>query len=176
MNLFCIKGSRNAKSAFWKCFLGSYGFCSLAPSTVNPLWVCRVAFLRWFWEPCNYASVMGEKVRVGHSWRQLQLLLKERETGKESDTAIIQGSRVFWRRPEWVWKVFLIQWSLRSFFFFFLTETVHRHMQHYEVEYLQFAFRWMNNLLMRELPLRCTIRLWDTYQVHTHTLTHLCRC
>lgn len=35
----------------------------------------------------------------------------------------------------------------------------------YEVEYLQFAFRWMNNLLMRELPLRCTIRLWDTYQV-----------
>ncbi|KAK1906508.1 TBC1 domain family member 22B [Dissostichus eleginoides] len=43
-------------------------------------------------------------------------------------------------------------------------ESVHRHMQQYEVEYLQFAFRWMNNLLMRELPLRCTIRLWDTYQ------------
>lgn len=44
-------------------------------------------------------------------------------------------------------------------------------MQHYEVEYLQFAFRWMNNLLMRELPLRCTIRLWDTYQVtHYHWL------
>ncbi|XDV25333.1 hypothetical protein PO909_029264 [Leuciscus waleckii] len=43
---------------------------------------------------------------------------------------------------------------------------VHRHMQQYEVEYLQFAFRWMNNLLMRELPLRCTIRLWDTYQLH----------
>ena len=41
-------------------------------------------------------------------------------------------------------------------------------MQQYEVEYLQFAFRWMNNLLMRELPLRCTIRLWDTYQVNTH--------
>lgn len=49
--------------------------------------------------------------------------------------------------------------------FLFLTETIHRHMQQYEVEYLQFAFRWMNNLLMRELPLRCTIRLWDTYQV-----------
>nr|DBA33921.1 TPA: hypothetical protein GDO54_001540 [Pyxicephalus adspersus] len=42
---------------------------------------------------------------------------------------------------------------------------VHHHLQKYEVEYLQFAFRWMNNLLMRELPLRCTIRLWDTYQV-----------
>ncbi|PWS20841.1 hypothetical protein DKP78_26690, partial [Enterococcus faecium] len=31
------------------------------------------------------------------------------------------------------------------------------------VEYLQFALRWMNNLLIRELPLRCVIRLWDTY-------------
>uniref|UniRef100_A0A8C9SF74 TBC1 domain family, member 22a n=1 Tax=Scleropages formosus TaxID=113540 RepID=A0A8C9SF74_SCLFO len=46
-----------------------------------------------------------------------------------------------------------------------IDESVHRHMQKYEVEYLQFAFRWMNNLLMRELPLRCTIRLWDTYQL-----------
>ncbi|KAK5602551.1 hypothetical protein CRENBAI_008990 [Crenichthys baileyi] len=46
-----------------------------------------------------------------------------------------------------------------------IDESVHRHMQQYEVEYLQFAFRWMNNLLMRELPLRCTIRLWDTYQI-----------
>ena len=31
------------------------------------------------------------------------------------------------------------------------------------MEYMQFAFRWMNNLLMREIPLRCTIRLWDAY-------------
>lgn len=54
-----------------------------------------------------------------------------------------------------------------------LTECVHRHMQQYEVEYLQFAFRWMNNLLMRELPLRCTIRLWDTYQVHAYNKTWL---
>ena len=46
-----------------------------------------------------------------------------------------------------------------------LSEQVHSHFRRYEVEYLQFAFRWMNNLLMRELPLRCTIRLWDTYQV-----------
>ena len=29
--------------------------------------------------------------------------------------------------------------------------------------YLQFSFRWMNCLLMREVPLRCAIRLWDTY-------------
>ncbi|KAM3859076.1 TBC1 domain family member 22A [Diretmus argenteus] len=50
--------------------------------------------------------------------------------------------------------------------------SVHRHMQHYEVEYLQFAFRWMNNLLMRELPLRCTIRLWDTYQAEPEGFSH----
>uniref|UniRef100_A0A671KSB5 Rab-GAP TBC domain-containing protein n=1 Tax=Sinocyclocheilus anshuiensis TaxID=1608454 RepID=A0A671KSB5_9TELE len=49
---------------------------------------------------------------------------------------------------------------------------VHRHMQQYEVEYLQFAFRWMNNLLMRELPLRCTIRLWDTYQAEPEGFSH----
>ena len=33
------------------------------------------------------------------------------------------------------------------------------------VDYLQFAFRWMNNLLMREFPLKCVIRLWDSYLV-----------
>ncbi|NXA51373.1 TB22A protein, partial [Nothocercus julius] len=45
-----------------------------------------------------------------------------------------------------------------------IDEQVHRHLDEHEVKYLQFAFRWMNNLLMREVPLRCTIRLWDTYQ------------
>uniref|UniRef100_A0A672MZD0 TBC1 domain family member 22B-like n=1 Tax=Sinocyclocheilus grahami TaxID=75366 RepID=A0A672MZD0_SINGR len=53
-----------------------------------------------------------------------------------------------------------------------IDETVHRHMQQYEVEYLQFAFRWMNNLLMRELPLRCTIRLWDTCQAEPEGFSH----
>uniref|UniRef100_A0AAY4DCD7 Rab-GAP TBC domain-containing protein n=1 Tax=Denticeps clupeoides TaxID=299321 RepID=A0AAY4DCD7_9TELE len=53
-----------------------------------------------------------------------------------------------------------------------IDETVHRHMQQFEVEYLQFAFRWMNNLLMRELPLRCTIRLWDTYQAEPEGFSH----
>uniref|UniRef100_A0A8C2I5W4 TBC1 domain family member 22A n=1 Tax=Cyprinus carpio TaxID=7962 RepID=A0A8C2I5W4_CYPCA len=53
-----------------------------------------------------------------------------------------------------------------------IDETVHCHMQQYEVEYLQFAFRWMNNLLMRELPLRCTIRLWDTYQAEPEGFSH----
>ncbi|XP_006164680.1 TBC1 domain family member 22A isoform X4 [Tupaia chinensis] len=46
-----------------------------------------------------------------------------------------------------------------------IDEQVHRHLDQHEVRYLQFAFRWMNNLLMREVPLHCTIRLWDTYQL-----------
>ncbi|EFO23216.2 TBC domain-containing protein [Loa loa] len=40
---------------------------------------------------------------------------------------------------------------------------LHRHLEAHGVEYLQFAFRWMNNVLMREIPLRATIRLWDTF-------------
>ncbi|KAL3115814.1 hypothetical protein niasHT_007819 [Heterodera trifolii] len=40
---------------------------------------------------------------------------------------------------------------------------LHSHFESNGVEFLQFSFRWMNNLLMREIPLRATIRLWDTY-------------
>lgn len=40
---------------------------------------------------------------------------------------------------------------------------MHNHLQIHGVDYLQFSFRWMNNLLTRELPLHSTIRLWDTY-------------
>ncbi|XP_069489527.1 TBC1 domain family member 22B [Ambystoma mexicanum] len=53
-----------------------------------------------------------------------------------------------------------------------IDDQVHKHFAKYEVEYLQFAFRWMNNLLMRELPLRCTIRLWDTYQAESEGFSH----
>ncbi|XP_062854580.1 TBC1 domain family member 22B isoform X2 [Trichomycterus rosablanca] len=53
-----------------------------------------------------------------------------------------------------------------------IDEDVHLHFLKCEVEYLQFAFRWMNNLLMRELPLRCTIRLWDTYQAESEGFSH----
>lgn len=37
------------------------------------------------------------------------------------------------------------------------------HLHKHNVQYLHFSFRWMNNLLIRELPLKCIIRLWDTY-------------
>ncbi|XP_071509573.1 TBC1 domain family member 22B-like [Diadema antillarum] len=40
---------------------------------------------------------------------------------------------------------------------------LHKHLMDNQLDYLQFAFRWMNNLLMREFPLSCTVRLWDTY-------------
>ncbi|XP_056279549.1 TBC1 domain family member 22B isoform X2 [Pseudoliparis swirei] len=53
-----------------------------------------------------------------------------------------------------------------------IDEDVHSHFLRLDVEYLQFAFRWMNNLLMRELPLRCTIRLWDTYQAEAEGFSH----
>ncbi|XP_073738714.1 TBC1 domain family member 22A isoform X2 [Callorhinus ursinus] len=53
-----------------------------------------------------------------------------------------------------------------------IDEQVHRHLDQHEVRYLQFAFRWMNNLLMREVPLHCTIRLWDTYQSEPDGFSH----
>lgn len=40
---------------------------------------------------------------------------------------------------------------------------LHNHLKNNGVDYLQFAFRWMNNLLIRELPLRLVVRLWDSY-------------
>ncbi|XP_044182173.1 TBC1 domain family member 22B-like [Acropora millepora] len=44
-----------------------------------------------------------------------------------------------------------------------IDEPLNNHLEKNSVEYLQFAFRWMNNLLMREMPLGSIIRLWDTY-------------
>ncbi|CED84754.1 tbc1 domain family protein [Phaffia rhodozyma] len=37
------------------------------------------------------------------------------------------------------------------------------HMEEQGVEFMQFAFRWMNCLLMREISMQATIRMWDTY-------------
>lgn len=47
--------------------------------------------------------------------------------------------------------------------------TLHKHLVKHGIDYLQFSFRWMNNLLTRELPLRCSIRLWDTYLAESDT-------
>ncbi|KAG8790088.1 GTPase-activating protein [Ceratobasidium sp. 428] len=39
------------------------------------------------------------------------------------------------------------------------------HLESQSVEFMQFAFRWMNCLLMREISVKNTIRMWDTYLV-----------
>lgn len=70
------------------------------------------------------------------------------------------------------WKNF----SLFKNFFFFFTVPLYKHLEEQCVEFLQFSFRWMNNLLMREIPLRCTIRLWDTYQVRHLRFFQVCHC
>lgn len=38
-----------------------------------------------------------------------------------------------------------------------------KHLENEGVEFIQFSFRWMNCLLMREVSVKSTIRMWDTY-------------
>ena len=40
---------------------------------------------------------------------------------------------------------------------------LHKHLQMHGVEFLWFAFRWMNCLLVREMNDICMLRLWDTF-------------
>lgn len=40
-----------------------------------------------------------------------------------------------------------------------------KHLAEQGVEFIQFSFRWMNCMLMRELSVKNTIRMWDTYMV-----------
>lgn len=40
-----------------------------------------------------------------------------------------------------------------------------KHLEQEGVEFIQFSFRWMNCLLMREISVKNTIRMWDTYLV-----------
>ncbi len=37
------------------------------------------------------------------------------------------------------------------------------HLNNEGLEFIQFAFRWVNCLLLREVPFHQGIRLWDTY-------------
>ncbi|KAL8995036.1 MAG: hypothetical protein Q9188_006902 [Gyalolechia gomerana] len=38
-----------------------------------------------------------------------------------------------------------------------------KHLENEGVEFMQFSFRWVNCLLMREVSIQCIIRMWDTY-------------
>lgn len=40
---------------------------------------------------------------------------------------------------------------------------LHNHLVEQGLHFIQFAFRWMNCLLMRELSLDLILRMWDTY-------------
>ena len=42
-----------------------------------------------------------------------------------------------------------------------------KHLETEGVEFIQFSFRWMNCLLMREISVKNTIRMWDTYMVRS---------
>ncbi|KAG2727690.1 hypothetical protein I3843_01G165000 [Carya illinoinensis] len=44
-----------------------------------------------------------------------------------------------------------------------IDEPVSRHVEEQGLEFLQFAFRWFNCLLIREIPFHLVTRLWDTY-------------
>jgi len=46
-----------------------------------------------------------------------------------------------------------------------MLEPLYNHLKEENVNFLQFAFRWMNCLLMREISLPNIIRMWDTYLV-----------
>ncbi|XMA13429.1 hypothetical protein WAI453_006220 [Rhynchosporium graminicola] len=44
-----------------------------------------------------------------------------------------------------------------------IDEPLAKHLEQQSVEFIQFSFRWMNCLLMREISVKNTIRMWDTY-------------
>lgn len=48
-----------------------------------------------------------------------------------------------------------------------IDSTLAKHLEKEGVEFMQFSFRWMNCLLMREMSVQNTIRMWDTYMVST---------
>ncbi|KAI1612916.1 rab-GTPase-TBC domain-containing protein [Exophiala viscosa] len=53
-----------------------------------------------------------------------------------------------------------------------------KHFENEQVEYMQFSFRWMNCLLMRELSIKNVIRMWDTYMAEENGFSqfHLYVC
>ncbi|RDW74730.1 GTPase-activating protein GYP1 [Aspergillus mulundensis] len=56
--------------------------------------------------------------------------------------------------------------------------TLAKHLEQEGVEFMQFSFRWMNCLLMREMSVQNTIRMWDTYMAEEHGFSrfHLYVC
>lgn len=44
-----------------------------------------------------------------------------------------------------------------------IDSALYNHLEAENIEFIQFSFRWMNCLLMREVSVKNTIRMWDTY-------------
>ena len=42
-------------------------------------------------------------------------------------------------------------------------EPLAAHLEKEGLQFIQFAFRWVNCLLLREVPFPLAVRLWDTY-------------
>jgi len=43
------------------------------------------------------------------------------------------------------------------------------HLESQNIRFIEFTFRWMNCLLMRELPVQLIVRMWDTYMSEGET-------
>ncbi|QLQ81995.1 hypothetical protein HG537_0G02490 [Torulaspora globosa] len=48
-----------------------------------------------------------------------------------------------------------------------IDKDLYDHFKKENVEFIQFAFRWMNCLLMREFQMNAVVRMWDTYLSET---------
>jgi len=57
---------------------------------------------------------------------------------------------------------------------------LHEHLKAQNVQFIQFAFQWMNCLLTREVPMPLVVRMWDTYLSEPHgdgfTVFHVYVC
>ncbi|CCH43023.1 GTPase-activating protein [Wickerhamomyces ciferrii] len=49
-----------------------------------------------------------------------------------------------------------------------IDSSLYTHLENESIEFIQFSFRWMNCLLMREISVKNTIRMWDTYLSETN--------
>ncbi|KAB5554772.1 GTPase-activating protein gyp1 [Coniochaeta sp. 2T2.1] len=59
-----------------------------------------------------------------------------------------------------------------------IDQNLAKHLESENVEFIQFSFRWMNCLLMREISVKNTIRMWDTYMAEENGFSefHLYVC
>ncbi|KAF2228036.1 rab-GTPase-TBC domain-containing protein, partial [Elsinoe ampelina] len=53
-----------------------------------------------------------------------------------------------------------------------IDERLAKHLEAEGVEFIQFSFRWMNCLLMREISVKNTVRMWDTYLAEDQGFSH----